>query len=260
MAVSALRTTALVKRRRLYEDVASGLEAMIQDGALSPGDPLPSERELTVRFGVGRTAVREALFHLQKLGMIEIRSGERAKVARPTPEAVVEGLAGAARHMLTAPDGVRQFQSARTFFEIGLARHAAKHASEADLRALAAALEANRQSIGDLAKFERTDVAFHYVLAVIPKNPIFTALHSAIAEWLVEQRHVTLAYPGQNRIAYRAHKTIYEAIAARDPDRAERVIRAHLEQISNAYWRMVAGNESAKSSAISPARLLGNRK
>jgi len=248
MALSSLRTATVkgpaIKRRRLYEDVALGLEAMIQDGALATGDPLPSERELTVQFGVGRTAVREALFHLQKMGVIELRSGERAKVTRPTPEVVFESLAGAARHMLAEPDGVRRFQEARNFFEIGLARHAAKHASEADLRELAAALDHNRQCVGDIAKFERSDVAFHYVLALIPRNPIFTALHSAIAEWLVEQRHVTLAYPGQNKIAYRAHKAIYEAIAGREPDRAERVMRAHLDQVSSAYWRAVDENRA----------------
>jgi GntR family transcriptional repressor for pyruvate dehydrogenase complex len=243
MAVSALRTQT-IRRRRLYEDVASGLEAMIHDGRLQPGDPLPSERELTVQFGVGRTAVREALFHLQKMGVIELKSGERAKVTRPTPEVVLEGLSGAARHMLTQPDGVKQFQDARAFFEIGLARHAAKHATAADLRELGAALEVNRQSIGDLAKFERTDVAFHYVLAVIPKNPIFTAFHSAIAEWLVQQRHVTLTtHPGQNQLAYRAHKAIHDAIVARDPDRAERVMRAHLSQISDAYWQAIGGGK-----------------
>jgi DNA-binding FadR family transcriptional regulator len=80
------------------------------------------------------------------------------------------------------------------------------------------------------------------VLALIPQNPIFTAMHSAIAEWLVEQRHVTLVYPGQNKIAYRAHKAIYEAIAAHDADRAERVIKAHLDQVSNAYWRALSEN------------------
>jgi GntR family transcriptional repressor for pyruvate dehydrogenase complex len=239
--LSEARSTA-VRRRRLYEDVASGLEAMIQDGALIAGDALPSERELTVQFGVGRTAVREALFHLQKMGLIELKSGERAKVTRPTPAIMMEGLAGAARHMLAESDGVRKFQDARTFFEIGLARHAAKHATESDIRALADALDHNRQCIGDLAKFEKSDVAFHFVLALIPQNPIYTALHSAIAEWLVEQRHVTLAYPGQNKIAYRAHKTIFDAIAARDPDRAERVIKAHLNQVSNAYWRAMEEN------------------
>jgi len=261
MAISALRKNAFrpastarspadkpaIRRRRLYEDVASGLEAMIRDGALSPGDALPSERDLTAQFGVGRTAVREALFHLKKMGVIELKSGERARVIRPTPEAVVESLAGAARHMLAEPDGVRQFQEARVFFEVGLARHAAKHATAADIKALAAALEANRQSIGDLAKFERTDVAFHYVLALIPGNPIFTALHSAIAEWLVEQRHVTLTFPGNNKLAYRAHKAIHDAIVARDPDRAERMVRAHLEHVAKSYWRMVAENGGERS-------------
>ena len=74
------------------------------------------------------------------------------------------------------------------------------------------------------------------------EHPIYTALHSAIADWLVEQRHVTLAYPGQNQLAYRSHKAIHDAIAAKDPDRAERVIRAHLNQISNAYWRAMEEN------------------
>ena len=45
-----------IKRRRLYEDVASSLEQMIRDADFLPGDQLPSERELMVRFGVGRPA------------------------------------------------------------------------------------------------------------------------------------------------------------------------------------------------------------
>ena len=65
-----------------------------------------------------------------------------------------------------------------------------------ELAGFEAALEANRQSIGDLKRFEKTDVAFHYVLAVIPQNPIFTAIHAALAEWLLEQRRTTLA-PGR---------------------------------------------------------------
>jgi len=127
--------------------------------------------------------------------------------------------------------------------EPGLARYAAKNAKDEDLRQLRDALEANRQSLGDLAKFERTDVEFHHVLAVIPRNPIFESIHAAIAEWLVEQRHVTLTYPGANDVAYNFHAQIYEAIAARDPDRAERVIRAHLDQVAELYWRVKGGPE-----------------
>ena len=126
---------------------------------------------------------------------------------------------------------------------MGLARYAAEHATEEDLRDLHDALEANRQSLGDLAKFEKTDVEFHHILAVIPRNPIFEAIHAGIAEWLVEQRHVTLTYPGANEIAYEFHRQIYEAIASGDPDAAERVIRAHLDQVAELYWRVKGGGE-----------------
>jgi DNA-binding FadR family transcriptional regulator len=231
----------VIRRRKLYEDIAQHLEQRIRDQSVAPGDQLPSERDLMREFGVGRPAVREALFHLQKMGLVELRSGGRARATRPTPKIVVESLAGTARYLLAEPDGVRHFQEARTFFEMGLARYAAEHATDEDLSDLRDALEANRQSLGDVDRFERTDVEFHHILAVIPRNPIFQAIHAAIAEWLVEQRHVTLTYPGQNETAYKFHAQIYEAIAARDPDRAERVIRAHLDQVTELYWRVKGG-------------------
>jgi len=214
---------------------------MIHERRYLPGDQLPSERELMKQFGVGRPAVREALFALQKMGLVAVSSGERARVTRPTPKVVVESLSGAARHLLAAPDGVRHFQEARSFFEIGLARHAATHASDADIAELKAALEANRLALDDIHAFERTDVAFHYVLALIPRNPMFTAIHEAMVAWLTEQRTITLRQPGQKFIAYRAHEAIYEAIAARDPDRAERVILEHLDQVSETYWKIQEG-------------------
>ncbi len=86
----------------------------------------------------------------------------------------------------------------------------------------------------------QTDVAFHYVLAVIPRNPIFTAIHTALAEWLREQRKTTLA-PGQDVRAYQAHRNIFEAVAARDPDRAEEAMRAHLEYVARRYNDVVEG-------------------
>lgn len=235
------KVAPLIRRRRLYEEVADRLQAMIEEGRYGPGDPLPSERELMRQFGVGRPAVREALFALQTMGLVAVSSGERARVTQPTPEVVVQSLSGSARLLLSQPEGIRHFQQARTLFETALARFAAEHATEDDLRLLEEALAANGRSIGDIRGFERTDVAFHYVLAVIPRNPIFTAIHAAMAEWLTEQRSITLTYPGQNRVAYEAHEQIYRAIAARDPDRAERVIRSHLDQVSDLYWTVLEG-------------------
>jgi GntR family transcriptional regulator, sialic acid-inducible nan operon repressor len=229
---------ALVRQRRLSEDVADHLERMIRDGELVEPDRLPSERELMRHFGVGRPSVREALQHLRKMGLVEIRSGERARITRPTPQFVIDALAGPARHLMAAPGGVQNFQSARLFFEVGLARHAATHATEEDIATFENALKANRLTIGDLKRFEKTDVDFHYVLALISRNPIFTAIHAALAEWLLEQRHTTLA-AGEDLKAYQAHREIFEAVAARDPDRSERAMRAHLEYVSRRYIDIV---------------------
>jgi DNA-binding FadR family transcriptional regulator len=50
----------IIRRRKIYEDVAGRLEGLIHEGRYRPGDQLPSERELMQMFGVGRPAVREA--------------------------------------------------------------------------------------------------------------------------------------------------------------------------------------------------------
>ena len=231
---------ARVRRRRLSEEVANQLEQLIHDGDYSPADQLPSERELMRQFGVGRPAIREALFHLGHMGLIEVRSGERARVTRPTPEFVISALSGSARHMLASPGGVQDFQSARIFFETGLARHAALHATADELAEFEAALEQNRQSIGDLKRFQRTDVAFHYVLALIPRNPIFTAIHDALAEWLLEQRRTTLA-PGEDVKAYDAHVKIFDGVSSGDADRSEAAMREHLEYVARRYRDVVGG-------------------
>jgi GntR family transcriptional regulator, sialic acid-inducible nan operon repressor len=232
---------APIVRRKLYNEIADRIEAMIHDGQYAVGDSLPSEREIMETFGVGRTSVREALFALQRMGLLTINSGERARVTAPTPKALVSELHGAARYLLAQPEGVRQFQQARTLFEVALARFAAEHAKPKDVAALRAALEANQRAIGNDARFEATDVAFHYVLAEVPHNPIFTALHAAMASWLLEQRQTSIRVKGADRAAYRAHARIFDAIAAHDVDAAEAAMRAHLAQVEKFYWQIRSG-------------------
>lgn len=227
-----------LKRSRLFEQVADILERRIRERDLPAGAELPSERDLMKEFGVGRPAIREALFHLQRMGLVELRTGARARVAAPSPEAVMTSLAGSARYLLSDADGIRHFQDARILFETGLVRDAARLASDADVARLGGALDANRAAIGDMRRFEETDVGFHYAIAAIPRNPIYNALHGAIIEWLVDQRHVTLSYPGQNKVACDAHAAIFEAIAARNPDAAAERMREHLDQVGELYWRV----------------------
>lgn len=231
----------VLKRKRLFEQISEVLERQIRGRELREGAELPSERDLMQRFDVGRPAVREALFHLQSMGLVELRSGARARVAAPSPAAVVSSLAGSARYLLSDAQGMRHFQESRILFETGLVREAALRASADDLAMLRQALEENHDAIGDVRRFEETDVKFHFAIARIPENPIYTTLHGAIIDWLVEQRRVSLNFPGQNRVAYKAHAAVFEAIAAKDEDRAVTCMREHLSQVAELYWKVREG-------------------
>ena len=60
-----------VKASRLYEQIVQQVEDSILQGQLKPGDQLPAERDLAQRFGVSRTAVREAVKALCEKGLVE---------------------------------------------------------------------------------------------------------------------------------------------------------------------------------------------
>jgi len=233
-----------IPRRRLSDEVVDRLEGLIHSGEFELGEKLPSERDLMKRFGVGRPSVREALFSLQKMGLVAITSGERARVTKPTPKTVLNSLSGTVRHLLSDAPGVRQLQEARLFFEVGLARDAASNAGEEDIARLEEALAENHRAIGDAQAFERTDVNFHYVLAEISKNPVFVAIHEAVVGWLTEQRNIGLKNKATEPRAYAWHAKIFSAIADHDVDGAEHAMREHLGDVSQLYWRAKVGAET----------------
>lgn len=226
-----------IERRRLSDDVRERFEEMIAAGEYAPGDVLPSERELMERFGVGRPAIREALFSLQRMGLVALTSGTRARVTMPSADRLILELSGAAKHLLATERGERAFQDARLFFEIGLVRYAAQFARDADLAVLKAKLDANEQALDDIEAFQKTDVDFHRQFARIPENPIFQATYDGLNTWLTKQRTVSLMMPGASHIAFHYHQQIYRAVAERMPDRAEQAVRDHLLSVAELYWK-----------------------
>ncbi len=224
---------------RTYQRIALQLSQQINDGALAHGTLLPSERELAETFGASRTSIRQALLSLQSSGLIAVRPRARARVTRRGNTAFFNQLSGAARALLAEPQGVANFQEARMLFECGLARYAARHASQKEIDRLEMALAQNKRAIGNPPLFAKTDVAFHDILAEIPRNPIFTALDAALSEWLMNQRQVGMPIRGAIRNAYEGHAKIFAAIANHDVEGADEAMADHLRTVMKFYWRAV---------------------
>ena len=222
-------------RRKRSHDVAEQIERMITTGQVDIGEQLPSEKVLMARFGVGRPAVREALFFLQQQGLVEIQSGTRAKVVPPTSRMLMAQLSSAIRRLTAGDEGQDQMEQARLLFEAGAAFLAAQQATPDDLARLKRALDANIACQGRTADFIRTDVAFHYEIVAISRNPIFKSVHEIMAAWLIDQRTTTIHLPDADKFSARDHAAIFQAIAAGDPARAHHEMTSHLKLISRLY-------------------------
>lgn len=72
-------------RAQLHERIANHLRKEISGGVLNPGDPLPSEAELCLRFDASRGPVRQALSSLRAEGLISSGRGRRSVVLDTVP-------------------------------------------------------------------------------------------------------------------------------------------------------------------------------
>jgi DNA-binding FadR family transcriptional regulator len=225
-----------VLRKRLHEEVAQRVEAMIRDGEFAEGQYLPSEKELREMFGVGRPAVREALLTLQQRGLLVTSNGERARVTKPDTDKLLNTLSGAAGIYLSNDMGVRHFQACRKIFEGGVVREVARTATPIDIERIGRSLADNGRARGNILHFAATDVNFHLEIVRTLSNPMLDGVHRALAGWLTDQRRVSLAEDDAERSAYEFHQRIFAAIEAHDPNAAEREMHAHLDAVANFYW------------------------
>jgi len=92
MPDSVTRVSLHRNRRPLAYDVRDLIARnLIFNNAVPPGERLPSEHELSKRYGVSRVTVRAALHGLREAGLLSIRQGHGATVL-PRPAAVTHGL------------------------------------------------------------------------------------------------------------------------------------------------------------------------
>lgn len=230
-----------IVRRKLADEVFERLLKLLESGELRPGDPVPSERELMRRFGVGRPVVREALQRLATLGVIEIQHGQRARLTQMAPATVLETVDRTVRHLLEqSPEARESLREARLLFELGMVRIAARKAGESDLVALRDAWEAQAAVKGQPVEFVAADIRFHQSIAAVSRNPVFTAVSAALLQWLFERYPDLLRVPGVDDLTLGEHARILEAISAHDEEAAAQSMLRHLSRADPRYKESLA--------------------
>lgn len=226
------------QKRKLSEQVLSDLLEQIRGGALQPGDQLPSERALMHTYNIGRPAVREAMQSLQRMGLIDIRHGERARVREASFGEMVEQMGQTMRHLLVhSPASLEHLKEARLTFEREMARVAARKRTEADVKRLWIAVEEHEAATNDKARFLFLDGRFHREVAAISGNPIWPAVCETVFGWL-SQFHMDLVHaPGLEQLTLTEHRAIAEAIEARDVAAADKAMSDHLARANELYRR-----------------------
>jgi DNA-binding FadR family transcriptional regulator len=224
---------------RVAEMVADVLRGRIVDGSLGDGDLLPKQDDLLAEFGVSRPSIREAMRILETEGLISVRRGNvgGAEIHRPKPQAAAYmlGLVLQSRGVVLA-----DLASALRILEPACAGMCAKLPSRKRIATRLRALVAQAESqLDDGPGFTRAAREFHDALVSSCENETMAQLVGTLEtlwsyheERWADETTQRGAYPdvGLRKLVVAAHTNIANAIAAGDPEAAEKASRTHIEQ------------------------------
>jgi GntR family transcriptional regulator, rspAB operon transcriptional repressor len=181
---------------------------------LPPGAPLP-EKALTLRFGVSRTPLREALIRLAEIGLVDVFPQAGTFVSRIAVAAIPEAVA------------IRQA------LERATVERAAETATAKDIVRLDDILARQRFFAGrrDTRSFHESDEAFHEAIALIAGYPGAWRILKQVKVLIDRVRRLTLPVPGRMNKVIGEHLVIRDAIARRDVPAACSVMQDHLNAV-----------------------------
>ena len=195
------------------------LRAMIVEGRLAPGSRV-GQAEIADALGISRGSVREALRRLAGDGLVEFEVNRGFFVADLGLDRVLERL------------------EARLQLEPAIARLAAERRSDDDLAALRRAV-ADERAARTAAAAHDASRAFHAALAVATRNRALVRVFDSL--WIADVGRRLLArrraQPEWQEADVAEHDVLLGAVEAGDGERAERLMRAHVESA----WRHWSG-------------------
>jgi DNA-binding GntR family transcriptional regulator len=190
------------------------LRSAITDGELAPGARLV-EADLVELFGVSRSNVRLAIDALAADGLVERIPNRGARVRIVSTEEAVA------------------ITEARMVLEALIARKAAERATEDDVARLRAQVGLMRDAVeaGDLLTYSALIQQLHGMIRDLADQPVAKGLVDRLQAQLVRHQFRLSLRPGRPQVSLSGLTAVVDAIADRDPDRAEAAATAHFTSV-----------------------------
>lgn len=196
---------------------------------LHEGDALPTETELSTIYGLGRSAVREAVQALVAKGFVTVRQGSGSVISPRDRWNQLDPQFLRARH---DGDIYGYLVEAREIIEPAIAALAAERAEPRDIDRLRELTE-RLADVGSLdpQAHAAVDMAFHDALAQATGNPVLVSIHASIAGLGRQARTASAAVPGAVERAVFWHRHVLDALVDRDAQAVADAMRMHMRQV-----------------------------
>jgi GntR family transcriptional regulator, transcriptional repressor for pyruvate dehydrogenase complex len=228
-----------IERRKTYELVADDLTDAITSRRLEPGDLLPPERELVASYRVGRSSIREALRMLESRGLIRSNGNGTFAVA-PYGNALDNSLD---LLLAVAEADYGELFEVRRILEGESAALAAERRTRDDLRRMGDAITEMEEGLDSEERFIEADLRFHLTVAEATRNRVLVHLMNAVRALLLRSLASSFHISGSPERAVDMHHEILDAIEARDPDAARRVMHEHVTRVERDIRRATRRGE-----------------
>ena len=244
---------------RLADHVVEQLQELVLREGLEPGDRLPSERDLADRLGTSRSIISQALRTLSLMGLVEVRPGSGAYVARNP-----ENMFVASMHLLvrSSEEPLQSVAEVRYLLESGAASRVHEVAGPEEIKEIEEAFARLEAATDSTSGWVAADHLFHAAVVRAAGNAYLEALYEAVhtsmvsvlyGRW-VEREISPIWLVGANRLKQLdLHRPIVEAVRARDSEQLALALSSHhqaiLEHIGQLYidQRLASPPESESS-------------
>jgi len=219
----------LIEKKPLHEEIAIKLREMIMKGELKEGDKI-NENELCTSMGISKTPLREALRVLSVEKLIKLVPNRGSYVSKPTFKEIKEMF-----DVMSVLEGV-------------CARTAAEKMTDNDFSSLKKFHKKLEEKFEqrNLKEYLHYNNLYHTFLQELAGNRTLNQIVSSLRQRILLYRFRSLYSPERFEQSIREHRELLEFFRKRNPEKAETLMRNHLENQCDAMKKLKEsiGNET----------------